>query len=91
MSGKKSSGEHYTSKGERRADRSITNAVRRDRRYLDVIIAKHSAWQKGRDVWLTIDNPNPNETNKKKIRVKAKDIWGKPGNQQYHMKLASGD
>lgn len=42
------------------------------------IINQRDAWEKGKNVVLTIENPNKNETNKKFIRVNAWDIWGNP-------------
>ena len=33
------------------------------------------AFKKGKNVVLNIPNPNTNETNKRIIRVNAKDIW----------------
>jgi hypothetical protein len=44
-----------------------------------------SAYLKGRNPWLTVPNPNTNETNKKFIRVKAEDLWGNPKNRSYRM------
>ena len=86
--GKKSSGKHYTSKGERRnVNKKITNANRRD--YLSNHLARTlnqiDAWQKGKNVMLTVANPNQNETNKRFIRIPATHVWGKPGNK-YRMK-----
>jgi hypothetical protein len=43
---------------------------------------QRAAWAKGKNVVLTIANPNPNETNKRFIRVAAKDLWGSPKNRQ---------
>jgi len=37
--------------------------------------AKLSAWLAGKNVMLTIPNPNTNETNKKFIRVNANEVW----------------
>jgi chorismate synthase len=73
---KKGSGVKYVSKGERKADRSISKAVRRDRDSFDIMAAKHRAYAKGHNVVLTVENPNPNETNKKFIRVNARDVYG---------------
>lgn len=36
-----------------------------------------AAWKKGRNVVFTIPNPNPNQTNKRFVRVNALDIKGK--------------
>lgn len=57
----------------------ITNAMRRD--YMasgERIINQLMAWKKGKNVVLTIANPNKNEVSKRFIRVKAIDVWGDP-------------
>ena len=76
--GKKSSGKNYTSKGERR---NVVNGKRKsnDVSYLDAVSNKMEAFKKGKLVWLTVPNPNTNETNKKFIRVKASEVWTKTG------------
>ena len=63
--GKKASGKHYTSKGERKS--SISTKIKDPALTL---LRKMEALSKGKDVWFTIDNPNKNETNKRQIRVK---------------------
>lgn len=40
-----------------------------------------NAWRKGKNVVLTLPNPNKNETNKPFIRVNARDVWGDPRHQ----------
>ena len=42
------------------------------------------AFKKGKNVMVTIPNPNTNETNKRFIRVSAKNIWN--FNNPYMMK-----
>ena len=37
--------------------------------------AEYMAWVAGKNVVLTIPNPNKNETNKKFIRVNANEVW----------------
>lgn len=70
--GKKASGKHEVSKGERRSSMrtkgvGVTEA--------DKMIRKINALKKGQDVTITIENPNKNETNrpfiKHKVRGKA--------------------
>lgn len=59
-------------------DRKISNSIRRD--YMasgDRLLNQIAAWRKGRNVVFTIPNPNPNETNKRFIRVNARDLKGK--------------
>ena len=76
--GKKSSGKNYTSKGERR---NVVNGKQKsgDKSELETASNKMKAFRKGKMVWLTIPNPNKNETNKKFIRVKASEVWTKTG------------
>ena len=77
--GKKSSGKHYTSKGERNnVSRWLVKASRRD--YLENRMIERSrnqldAFFKGKRVMVTIENPNKNETNKRFIRVPAREVW----------------
>ena len=79
--GKKSSGTKYTSKGERRCvARNVVKATRRD--YMqssDRGVNQLSAFMRGKNVMLTIPNPNKNETNKRMIRVPATEVWRRGG------------
>ena len=68
----------YTSKGQRNnVCRDVTKALRRD--YIagrsDRMNNQFVAFKKGKNVMVTIPNPNTNETNKRFIRINAKDIW----------------
>lgn len=74
--GKKRLRAKYTSKGERAPNKKISNAVRGDRTEMDILIAKLEAFKKGKKVYFTIPNGNPNETNKKFIRVEGSLIYG---------------
>lgn len=59
--------------------RSVLKAMRQD--YMasgDRLANQRAAWARGKNVVLTIENPNKNETNKRFIRVKARDLWGSP-------------
>lgn len=59
--------------------KSVRRAIRQD--YLASgmrMVNQRAAWAKGKNVMLTIPNPNPNETNKLFIRVSAKSVWGSP-------------
>lgn len=87
--GKKSSGNTYQSKGERpNVKRNILNAVRRDVTPSQKMEHIMDAYLKGRNPWLTVPNPNTNETNKKFIRVKSEDLWGNPKHRGF--RLAAG-
>lgn len=56
--------------------KSVRRAMRAD--YLssgERIINQRRAFDAGKNVMVTIPNPNPHETNKRFIRVNAKSIW----------------
>jgi len=80
--GKKSSGTSYTSKGERpNLSRKTKNAMRRDyleNHQLERLNNQIKAWKKMKNVMLTVPNPNKHETNKRFIRVSAREYWGNP-------------
>jgi hypothetical protein len=80
--GKKSSGTSYTSKGERpNLARKTKNAMRRDyleNRQLERLNNQIKAWKRMKNVMLTVPNPNKHETNKRFIRVNAREYWGNP-------------
>jgi len=81
--GKRSKNNNYVSKGQRlNVRKDICKAQRRDylANKLDVVANKIAAWKTGKAVFLTIPNPNKNETNKRFIRVPATQIWGNPNN-----------
>lgn len=71
--GKRASGKHYTSKGERKVvNQKVSNAVRSDYiRSPERFVNQMRALHKGKDVVLTVENPNKNETNKRFIKVKV--------------------
>ena len=63
---------NYTSKGQgRNVSKKTTNAVRRERSEVEKLLQKIDAWSVGKKVMVTIPNPNPNETNKRLIRVEG--------------------
>lgn len=75
MGGKKSSGKHYTSKGERKnVASSLLNGIRSDRSGADDMLNKQKAWVDGSNPWVTMENPNKEQTNKKFIRVRYNDL-----------------
>ena len=94
--GKKKSRATETSKGERRnVSKSVTKVLRREymssrsARVNNQITAflkgnQTEAFRRGKNVVVTIPNPNPNETNKRFIRVNAKDVW--KSNNKFMMK-----
>ena len=70
--GKKRSRASQTSKGERR---NVVNGLGDDRSEMKKILDKMDAFRKGKNVMLTIPNPNKSETKKPFIRVNAKEKW----------------
>ena len=87
--GKKKSRATQTSKGERNnVSKDVSKALRRD--YLRNDLARTTnqvnAFKKGKNVMLTIPNPNAKaEPAKPFIRVSAKEVWPDP-NKSYIMK-----
>lgn len=71
--GKKASGKNYTSKGEHRnVNKKITNAMRSDyMKSYDRVLNQIKALQQGKDIVMTIENPNKEQTNKRFIKVKV--------------------
>ena len=66
--------ESYTSKGERpNVSRRWVKLTRKDND--ERTYNQWDAFMKGKNVVLTIKNPNKNETNKPFIRVPAKEQW----------------
>ncbi len=79
MAKRKKSRAHQESKGERsNVNKKVCNAMRSDTSMLQRTINQRAAWVKGKNVMVTIPNPNEQETNKRFIRVNAKDVWGSP-------------
>ena len=83
--GGKSSG--LVSKGERPNVRKDTRkAIRRGVSNLETMLNKYKAFKKGKNVMLTIPNPNAKaEPAKPFIRVNANELWRNP-NEVYMMK-----
>lgn len=81
--GKKRSRASQTSKGERR---SVANGLGDDRSELKKILDKMDAFRKGKNVMLTIPNPNKQATREPFIRVSAKEKWR---NDKFIMKQTS--
>jgi len=89
--GKKSSGKTYTSKGEHRnVSRGTLSAMKRARDPSEKVINIQRAWLEGRNPWVTISNPNKEQTNKRFIRVKANELWGNPKERHKKMYMMTG-
>lgn len=73
--GKNSSGKNYTSKGQHS---NVSTSTRRLMRASKSEAQKHAdkqaAWMKGSNPWVTIANPNREETNRRFIRVRMNDL-----------------
>ena len=70
-------------------NKKLLNALRNDTTLLQAASNKRDAWLRGKNVMLTIPNPNDKETNKRFIRVNAKDVWGSP--KKYIMKQTASE
>jgi len=76
--GKKKSRATQTSKGERNnVNKDVSKSLRRDYMQNDLARLNNQidAFKRGKNVMVTIPNPNTNETNKRFLRVNAKDVW----------------
>jgi len=75
--GGKSSG--FVSQGlHSNVDRKTRNAMRAEYRVSgERLVNQRRAFDQGKNVVLTIENPNKEETNKRFIRVNARDVWKK--------------
>lgn len=75
----------YVSKGLRRSIVAGVKGVRSERAASAAhkILTLQKAFLNGKDPWVVVDNPNPNETHKRKVRMKASAIWHhmKPGKE----------
>jgi hypothetical protein len=71
--GGKSSG--FISQGiHKNVSKKTLNAMRAERSEADKMLNKQHAWLNGKNPWVTIDNPNKEQTNKRKIRVRMNDL-----------------
>ena len=90
MAKRKKSRAHQESKGERsNVNKKLCNTIRNNTTLLQRTLNQREAWLRGKKVMLTIPNPNDKETNKKFIKVNAKDIWGSP--KKYIMKQTASE
>ena len=90
--GKKSSGNSYTSKGERpNVLKNTRKAMRRDyieNRKLERLNNQIAAWKAGKNVMLTVPNTGADVKKAPFVRVNAREVWGNPTNG-YMMKQAT--
>jgi hypothetical protein len=52
-------------------NKKLKNSIRKDRSAGDRYLAQLKSWARGKRTMVTIPNPNPNETNKRFIRVEG--------------------
>jgi hypothetical protein len=55
---------------------STRRAMRAARTNGEKLINKHNAWLKGKNPWVTIENPSKEQTDKRFIRVRYDDLMG---------------
>tara|TARA_E500000318_G_C3403822_1_gene150871 strand:- start:33 stop:296 length:264 start_codon:yes stop_codon:yes gene_type:complete len=86
--GKKRSRAHQVSKGERDSvNKSLRKAMRLEYRSSDTrIVNQLSAWRAGKNVMLTITNPDKKNTKERMIRVPAIEYWGYPRQMSLKMR-----
>lgn len=86
--GKKRSRAHQVSKGERDSvNRSLLKDVRRTYMQSDARITNQvKAWRAGKNVMITIPNPDKKNTKERMIRVPAIDVWGFPRTANLRMR-----
>lgn len=78
--GKKSSGKTYVSKGQHSTVANSTRAAMRAsaRARGEKTLNIQAAWLAGKNPWVTMENPNKEQTDRLFIRVKSNDLWGHP-------------
>jgi len=82
--GKKKSRTSQVSKGQiGNAYQHASKALRKEyRNSIERVSNQLRAFRRGRRVMLTIPNPNSAETNKRFIRVNARDVWSGGGKEK---------
>jgi hypothetical protein len=72
---KSSSNQSYVSAGTHsNVAKSTLRAMRASKTEAEKLLNKQKAWVKGQNPWLTIENPNREETNKPFIKVRMNDL-----------------
>lgn len=86
---RKKSRAQYTSKGQRRSvSKWVTKAMKKDVPPLVRLRRQREAFDKGKNVMVTIPNPNKQETREPFIRINAKEVWRK--STPFMMKQSDG-
>lgn len=74
--GKKASGSSYTSAGiNSNVSRSTLNGMKKDRNPGVKMLNLQKAWLKGLNPWITMENPDKNDTSRRFIRVRMNDTY----------------
>ena len=60
----------------RNVSKSTLRLMRAAKTSAEKMIDKQKAWLRGQNPWVTIENPNKEQTNKKFIRVRMNDLMG---------------
>lgn len=55
---------------------AVLNYVAAETSFTQDILTKAEAWRNGKNPWMTVPNPNPNETNKRFIKIKSDAFFG---------------
>lgn len=75
---KQSKSKGFISKGERPNVSSDTRKIVRSKTSdLDIMLNKLNLWKLGKNVTVTIDNPDQTQTNRRKIKVSGDVFFGK--------------
>lgn len=61
------------------------NGIKAMRHPMEKMMNIQKAWKEGKNPWITIANPNKNETNKPFIRVRTNDMLGHPKDREKRM------
>ena len=86
---RKKSRAQYRSKGQRRSvSKWVTKAMKKDVPPLVRLRRQREAFNRGKNVMLTIPNPNKQETREPFIRINAKEVWRK--STPFMMKQSDG-
>jgi nitrate reductase alpha subunit len=56
--------------------KSTLRLMRAAKTSADKMIDKQKAWLKGQNPWITIENPNKEQTNRRHIRIRMNDLMG---------------
>lgn len=89
--GKKRNRSKYTSKGVHSSvSKSLTGLISKERSSGDRLMFKIDAWEKMQNPWLSIDT-GAIGSNKRFIKVRANDYWGKPQGRLFVLKPEKAD